>query len=36
VLALTLKQHDETDVVMDGKSMIFGAIASLCYAYVHG
>ncbi len=35
-LALTLKQHDTSYAAMEGRSMVFGAIAFLCYAYLAG
>jgi hypothetical protein len=35
-LALTLTQHNAAYVAVEARSMIFGAIAFLCYAYVAG
>ena len=35
-LALTLRQHDVSYVATEGRSMLLGAIAFLCYAYVAG
>jgi Protein of unknown function (DUF3147) len=35
-LALTLNRHSASYVAMEGKSMVFGAIAFLGYAYVAG
>jgi hypothetical protein len=35
-LALTFRQHDGSYVALEGRSMIFGAIAFLIYAYVAG
>jgi hypothetical protein len=35
-LALTFKQHDTSYVALEGRSMVFGAIAFLTYAYVTG
>lgn len=35
-LALTLRQHDPSYVAIEGRSMMFGAIAFLGYAYLVG
>lgn len=35
-LALTLRSHDASYVAVEGRSMVIGAVAFLCYAYTAG